>query len=212
MTNHEHGAWRREVIPAATESTLLALCDAKVLDRFYLAGGTGLALQFGHRLSLDLDFFAPEHFDEDALLQRAQKLEGFALVSKAPYTLHTTIQATKVSFLGYTYPMLYAVNEFLGVRIADPRDIACMKVSAIASRGTKRDFVDLHFCARQYGLDEILQMFGRKYSQANFSRIHILKSLTYFGDAEKDPMPHMLVPVEWEEIKESFLSRVPRLL
>ncbi len=212
MTNSEDRAWHREVIPPTTESTIHALCDAEVLDRFYLAGGTGLALQFGHRRSLDLDFFAPEHFDEDALLQRAQTLQGFALVAKAPYTLHTTIQATKVSFLGYAYPMLYPANDFLGMQVADPRDIACMKVSAIASRGTKRDFVDLYFCALQFGLDEILEMFGRKYSQANFSRIHVLKSLTYFADAEKDPMPHMLVPVDWGEIKGSFLSRVPRLL
>jgi hypothetical protein len=212
MTNDKHGAWHREVIPAATESTLHVLSAAELLDRFYLAGGTGLALQFGHRLSLDLDFFASEHFDEDALLQLAQTLEGFALVAKAPYTLHATIQATKVSFLGYAYPMLYAGNEFMGVHIADPRDIACMKISAIASRGTRRDFVDLYFCAQQFGLDEILQMFGRKYSQVNFSRIHILKSLTYFGDAEKDPMPHMLVPIDWGEIMKFFISGVPRLL
>jgi hypothetical protein len=57
MTNHEHGAWHRKVIPASTEATLCTLRDARLLDRFYLAGGTGLALQFGHRLSLDLDFF-----------------------------------------------------------------------------------------------------------------------------------------------------------
>ena len=212
MTNYEDRAWHREVIPPATESTIHALCDARVVDRFYLAGGTGLALQFGRRRSLDLDFFAPEHFDEDALLQRAQILEGFALVAKAPYTLNTTIQATKVSFLGHAYPILYPAHDFLGIPVADPRDIACMKVSAIASRGTKRDFVDLYFCALQFGLGEILEMFGRKYTQANFSRIHVLKSLTYFADAEKDPMPHMLVPVDWGEIKESLMSRVPRLL
>ena len=71
-----------------------------MLNNAYLAGGTGLALQFGHRLSLDLDFFSPEHFDEDALLQRLQRLSGFALLAKAPYTLHTTIEKTKVGFLG----------------------------------------------------------------------------------------------------------------
>ena len=83
MTNHEHGAWHREVIPASTEATLDALRDARLLDRFYLAGGTGLALQLGHRLSLDLDFFAEDHFNEEALLQHVQTLAGFALVAKA---------------------------------------------------------------------------------------------------------------------------------
>ena len=212
MTNHEQGAWHREVIPATTETTLCVLRDAHLLDRFYLAGGTGLALQFGHRLSLDLDFFAEDHFDEEALLQRVQTLAGFALTAKAPYTLHATVQATKVSFLGYTYPVLFPTNPFLDVAVADPRDIACMKVSAIASRGTKRDFVDLFLCAEHYGLPEILRLFDQKYAQTHYNRMHILKSLTFFADAEKDPMPHMLVTLEWDTVKQFFLRETPRLL
>jgi hypothetical protein len=182
------------------------------LDRFYLAGGTGLALQFGHRLSLDLDFFAKEQFDEETLLQRVQTLDGFALVAKAPHTLHATIQETKVSFLGYAYPVLFPTHPFLDVPVADPRDIACMKVSAIAGRGTKRDFVDLYLCAERYGLKEILRLFDQKFAQTNYSRIHILKSLTFFSDAEKDPMPHMLVTLDWERVKQFFLRESPRLL
>jgi hypothetical protein len=212
MTNHEHRAWHRKVILASTESTLRVLRDAQLLDRFYLAGGTGLALQFGHRLSLDLDFFASDHFDEEALLQRIQVLDGFALTAKAPYTLHATIQGTKVSFLGYSYPLLSPTNSFFEVAVADPRDVACMKVSAIASRGTKRDFVDLYLCAQRYGLADILRLFDQKYAQTNHSKIHILKSLTFFADAEKDPMPHMLVALDWERVKQFFLMEVPRLL
>lgn len=212
MTNHEHGAWHRKVIPASTETTLAAFRDAQLLDHFYLAGGTGLALQYGHRLSLDLDFFAHDHFDEEALLQRVQAIAGFALVAKAPYTLHATVQETKVSFLGYAYPVLYPTNPFLDVAVADPRDIACMKVSAIASRGTKRDFVDLYVSAERYGLKEILQFFDRKYAQTHYSKLHILKSLTFFSDAEKDPMPHMLVTLDWDTVKQCFLREAPRLL
>jgi len=212
MANHEHGAWHRTVIPASTEATLCTLRDTQLLDRFYLAGGTGLALQFGHRLSLDLDFFAKEQFDEETLLQRVQTLDGFALVAKAPHTLHATIQETKVSFLGYAYPVLFPTHPFLDVPVADPRDIACMKVSAIAGRGTKRDFVDLYLCAERYGLKEILRLFDQKFAQTNYSRIHILKSLTFFSDAEKDPMPHMLVTLDWERVKQFFLRESPRLL
>jgi hypothetical protein len=212
MTNPEFRAWHPKVIPASTETTLCALQDAKLLDRFYLAGGTALALQFGHRLSLDLDFFSPEHFDQESLLQQLQALPGFALVSKAPYTLHVTLQRTKVSFLGYAYPMLFPTNPFLEVAVADPREIACMKVSAIASRGTKRDFVDLYASAERYGLKEILRLFGVKYAQTHYSTIHILKSLTFFADAEKDPMPHMLVTIDWDKVKQFFLLEAPRLL
>jgi hypothetical protein len=200
------------VIPDSTHATLCALRDSRLLDGFYLAGGTGLALHFGHRISRDLDFFAPDHFNEDGLLQRVQVLSGFALVSKAPFTLHATIQSTKVSFLGYAYPELYSHDNFEGVSIGDPRDIACMKVSAIASRGTKRDFIDLNCCAEQYGLKEILRLFDLKYEQSHLSRIHVLKSLTYFADAEKDPMPHMLKPIDWGNVKQYFSMEAPRLL
>ena len=212
MTDREHWAWHSEVISAQTEATLRALRDANLLRNFYLAGGTGLALQFGHRLSLDLDFFAPEHFDEQAFLQRIQSLPGFALVAIAPYTVHAAVEKTKVSFLGYSYPVLYPPALFLDVAVADPRDIACMKLSAIASRGTKRDFVDLYVCAQRYGLEGILHLFERKYAQANYSKVHILKSLTFFSDAEKDPMPRLLAPLDWETIKQFFLRETPRLL
>jgi hypothetical protein len=146
------------------------------------------------------------------LLQRVQALDGLALVVKAPHTLHATIQETKVSFLGYVYPVLFPTNPFLEVPVADPRDIACMKVSAIAGRGTKRDFVDFYLCAQRYGLKNILRLFDEKYAQTHYSKIHVLKSLTFFGDAEKDPMPHMLIPLHWELVKQFFLSEVPRLL
>lgn len=212
MTNHEHVAWHSNVIPAATQETLCALRDAKLLERFYLAGGTGLALQFGHRLSQDLDFFAEDHFSEDALLQRLQLLNGFALAAKAPYTIHSAIKGTKVSFLGYAYPVLFPANRFQQVDVADPRDIACMKLSAIASRGTKRDFIDFYLCVQHYSFKEILHLFEHKYAQTNYSRIHILKSLTFFDDAERDPMPHMLLTLDWDLVKQFFLLEAPRLL
>jgi hypothetical protein len=212
MTHHEPPPWRREVITAATEAALCALRDAKLTDRFYLAGGTGLALQLGHRRSQDLDFFADSLFDEEILLQRVQTLDGFALVGRAPHTLHATVRGTKVSFLGYAYPQLFPRMPFLGVDVADPREIACMKVSAITSRGTKRDFVDLYIVAQQIGLAEILRLFARKYAQVRYSKTHLLKSLTFFEDAEKDAMPDMLVPFQWDDAKRFFLRETPKLL
>jgi hypothetical protein len=87
-----------------------------------------------------------------------------------------------------------------------------MKVNAIARRGTKRDFIDLYFLAQRYELEEILSWFAEKFFQANYSRIHILKSLTFFDDAEKDPMPHMLGELAWSDVKRFFLKNVPQLL
>lgn len=144
-------------------------------------------------------------------LQRIQEQPGFSLVAKAPHTLHATIQGTKVSFLGYAYPVLFPFPRFLTIAVADPRDIACMKISAIASRGTKRDFVDLYVSAQRFGLAELLRLFALKYAQTGYSKIHILKSLTFFDDAEKDPMPHMLIALEWDQVEQFFLQEVPRL-
>ena len=203
--------WHPEVITSSTEQTLHHLSTASLLSDFYLAGGTGLALQLGHRISEDLDFFTTDLFNEDALIQRIQRMPDFSVVAKAPSTLHANIQGTKVSFLGYAFPMLFPLTRFLEVHIADAGDIACMKISAIASRGTKRDFVDLYASAQRWGLAELLRLFDRKYAQTAYSQIHILKSLTFFEDAEKDPMPHLLTPVDWGEVKRFFLREIPHL-
>ncbi len=120
------------------------------------------------------------------MLQRIQEVLGFSLVAKAPRTLHANI--------------------------CRPRDIACMKISAIASRGTNRDFIGLYLTARQFGLTELFGLFQRKFVQADYSKTHILKSLVFFDDAEKDPMPHMLVPLDWDTVKIFFRHEVPGLL
>ncbi len=204
--------WHSGTITPGTAETLRTLRDRSLIGQAYLAGGTALALRFGHRTSVDLDFFAPDLFDEDALLARLQTMPDFSLVAKAPHTIHAVTQGTKVSFLGYPYPDLFPPAPFEGVPVADPRDIACMKLSAIASRGTKRDFIDLYVLCAGFGLREILGWFAQKYAGTRYNRLHLLKSLTYFGDAEKDPMPNMLVPLAWEDVIRFFTKEAPPLL
>ena len=208
----KESVWHRETVDAGVEHTLNALQRIPIVAPFYLAGGTGLALQLGHRRSVDLDFFLAQDFNEDHVVQNVQHLEGFSLVSKQPGTIYANIQGTKVSFLAYAYPVLFPFRLFLGTNVADPRDIGCMKVSAIASRGTKRDFVDLYVLTRHHGLEQLLGWFKRKYAQTNYSLVHVLKSLTYFEEAEQDPMPDMLQPLSWEEVKQFFTREAPRLL
>ena len=90
MPSEEH-LWHREVIAGPTEDTIKSLQRAALLDHFYLAGGTGLALQFGHRLSHDLVFSSSELFDEALFLQRLQGQPSLSVIAKAPHTLHLTI-------------------------------------------------------------------------------------------------------------------------
>lgn len=208
MESEEH-IWHPEVITPAVEGAIEGLHSKSILGRFYLAGGTGLALHLGHRRSVDLDLFSAEALDQDALVQKAQDLPGFSLLAKSEATLHAKIRGTKVSFLSYAYPLLFPLRLFLDVQVADPRDIGCMKVGAIAGRGTKRDFIDLYMVSKRYGLGRLLEWFRNKYAQANYSIVHVLKSLTYFEDAEQDPMPDMLVPLTWQEVKQFLLSEVP---
>ena len=122
----EQVRWHSEAIAAEAEAALATLRNASLLENFYLAGGTGLALRFGHRLSRDLDFFASQAFDEERLLQALRELPGFSLTATAPQTLHAIVQETKVSFLGYPYPVLFPSSRYREVAVADPRDIACM--------------------------------------------------------------------------------------
>ena len=113
--------------------------------------------------------------------------------------------------MGYPYPVLFPFAHVLEIAVADPRDIACMKISAVAGRGTKRDFVDLYVAAARYGLRDLLELFEKKFADLRYNRIHLLKSLTYFKDAEKDPTPDMLIPLSWDEVKAFFTEEAPRI-
>lgn len=156
--------WHPETITSRMEDALRALRKISVFSEAYLAGGTGLALRLGHRLSVDFDFFQSDPFDEEILLQRVQLLPGVAVVQRAPQTLHLIVQEVKVSLLNYMYPLLFTPAEFMNVLVADPRDIACMKITAIASHGSKRDFVDLYAASEHFGLSELMKFFSRKYA------------------------------------------------
>lgn len=204
--------WHPDAMSVGLQETLTEFERTSLLTPFYLAGGTGLALQLGHRHSLDLDFFTSETFDPELLLQNAQQLGGLAVLDRGSQTLHLQFRNAKVSFLGFAYPLLFSCALFRGVKVADARDIACMKISALAGRGAKRDFVDLYAVSQRYELPLLLELFQKKFSQVNYSRVHLLKSLTYFEDAEKDPMPDMRAPHSWGEVKRFFSTEAPRLL
>jgi predicted nucleotidyltransferase component of viral defense system len=208
----ENTSWHSEVIAPEVAVTAERLGSLSLLRSFYLAGGTALALYLGHRRSVDLDFFSPEPFNEDAVIASLHGIPDLAVISKSPQTVYVHASGTKVSFIGYQYPLLFPFADFRGFAVAGVQDIACMKLSALASRGSRRDFVDLYVVAREYGIPRLLDLFQRKYAQANYNLLHIRKSLAYFADAEQEPMPHMLVPLSWEEVKRFFLEQVRSLM
>lgn len=203
--------WHLEVLPRGWSDAASDLRARRALDGFYLAGGTAVALQRGHRLSVDLDLFSETNFASGTLRDRLRGLDGLRNLELAPGTLHLELRGVKVSFLHYPYPLLFPLADLDGLAVADPRELACMKLDALASRGTRRDFVDLHLLARTYGLPQIFEWFAAKYSSVAFNRTHLFKALTYFDDAEQDPMPDMLVPLDWAMVRQYFQTQVPLL-
>jgi len=189
-------------------STVLAGSD------FYLAGGTALAFQLGHRISVDLDFMSATFEDPEDLLRllrdRRLKFET-TLISKG--TLYLDVDGVQVSFFAYRYPMLAPLirpSDGL-LPLAHPDDIAAMKLAAITSRGSRKDFIDLWCLIREgCSLDSCLGLFRRKYSSRDIG--HVIRSLTYFDDADLDPEPRMLIKVSWEQIMADFIAWVDALL
>ncbi|MGD0977052.1 MAG: nucleotidyl transferase AbiEii/AbiGii toxin family protein [Minisyncoccia bacterium] len=194
-----------QVLPADAKKSLAILGKSGLLNGAYLAGGTALALQIGHRISVDFDFFTPEEFDENILVQRMQKtIPDFKLDRMEWGTILGYIGETRFSLFFYNYPLLFKTHDFMGVKIADIKDIAPMKIAAISDRGTKRDFIDLFFLIEEektLTLEEALELYDKKFGLLKQNRIHILKSLVYFDDAEKGGEPKMIKDISWDKIK-----------
>jgi hypothetical protein len=204
--------WHAEVLPDGWAHAAADLAARTALSGFYLAGGTGLALWLGHRRSIDLDLFSERAFESSSVRDRLRDLGGLRNLETSPGTLHLELHDVKVSFLHYPYPLLFPLQQFESLSVADPRDIACMKLDAVANRGSRRDFIDLYLAAQTYGLREIVAWFGVKYAAVSYNRTHIFKSLTYFRDAEEQPVPDMLIPFAWDDAQKFFRTEAPRLI
>jgi hypothetical protein len=182
---------------------------------FYLAGGTAVALCFGHRKSIDFDWFFSGKMEEPEKIQQFFEKENidFQITNMAPGTLHGTIDGVRFSFLEYKYPLL---NERIkwenkGVMLASLSDLACMKLSAIAQRGSRKDFVDIYvLLEEQFSLAEIFELYKQKYQKNNIAPV--LYSLSYFDDAEEDPMPEMLREFTWGQVKKEIKRRLKKFL
>lgn len=178
----------------------------------YLAGGTGLALHFGHRISQDLDFFTAKDFEEQQTIQFLQTLGKFNLKKTAWKTIIGTFEEVKFSIFHYNYSQLEPSVKFLQTaKVASPKDIAAMKIATVSQRCTKRDFIDLYFLIQKFSLEEILKFYKLKFKNASADKIHILKSLIYFTDAENEPMPRMLKKIGWPQIKKTLTEEVKKL-
>jgi len=203
-----------QVLSKNAKKSLATLGESGLLRDAYLAGGTALALQIGHRISVDLDFFTSKEFNGNIFVRKLKKLiPDFQLERMAAGTVLGNINKIRFSFFFYDYPLLFKKHNLSGIKIADIKDIAPMKIAAISDRGTKRDFIDLYFIIKMekvLSLDEILRLYDKKFGLLKQNKIHILKSLCYFDDAEQEPMPKMLKDVSWKEVKKFFEEEIKK--
>lgn len=188
--------------------TLELLRQLSVVPEFSamrLVGGTSLALQYGHRTSVDLDFFGT--FDSELSFSIILRSYGrLAIVKETSKIKVYLLDGIKVDFVHYDYPWLESPLQVDGLTLATPPDIAAMKVNAIEGRGSKKDFIDLYYLLQRYTLVEILEFYKQKYPEHSVFRA--LMSMSYFDDADMQPTPRMFTDVSWDEVKEYIQSQV----
>ena len=181
--------------------------------RFYLAGGTALSLQIGHRLSVDLDFFSPT---EDIPSIRAELEKALAplnatLADSAWGNLVYLAKNIRVGFYGYGYPLVAPIIETKDARLASIEDIALMKLDALLSRATRKDFYDLYFICQSIPLHQIFDKAPQKYPSVRDFEAQTVKRLVYFENAEAEADPSMLKHVDWQAVKEYFINQAKEI-
>lgn len=184
----------------------------------YLVGGTAIALHLGHQRSLDIDLFSrPGPFDLEAarraLVAATPRAE---IIEQSDVTLHLRLEGADVDIVRYPYRLLApAKRSPLGIRVAGLRDLATMKLAAIAKRGLRRDFWDLHeivFSGR-VSLARALEDYRKKFGTSEADIYHVPRALTWFEDAERESvMPRGLGVRRWRRIRADFEALVGTLL
>lgn len=200
-----------EVLPPTQRTLLENLAGQEWLGSFYLVGGTALALHIGHRISIDFDFFSRDEFDNHNVMRHLSDLGKFDLFEEGRDTIHGSLDGVKLSFLRYRYPVLKPLHPLHLLKLADIFDIALMKLSAISGRGAKKDFIDFYFLLQRLNLTELLRAYSEKYGEGVSHHYHLFKSLVYFQDAEHEPMPRMIQPVEWADVKRFMVQTVKEI-
>ncbi|HLU95014.1 MAG TPA: nucleotidyl transferase AbiEii/AbiGii toxin family protein [Membranihabitans sp.] len=196
-----------ETIPPGTLSLLKELQQSEILKNCPLAGGTALALQLGHRISVDLDLFSLDNLNLEEVKRFLESYPESLELSSSKSIVTYSIKRIKVDVVNYDYPPINPLIIESGILLYSLEDIAAMKLEAIKGRGRKRDFYDLYFLLQEFTLEEILQFNLKKYNVRN--PFMILKSLSYFEDAEVDPdvkVPPGVYRIEWDQVKNGIIE------
>jgi len=194
------------ILPEVQLRLFETLSGQSFIKDFYLAGGTCLALQIGHRQSIDFDFFIPADFDTALIVNTLSQIGVYERDNEEKNTVNGSLNGVRISFFGYRYGIIDEFINFNNIRIAGLKDIAAMKLEAIAGRGSKKDFIDMFFLLQHYSLKDMLSFHNLKYGTGLSNHYHLLKSLVYFADAEDEAMPVMKVEIKWKEVTQKIIA------
>lgn len=181
------------------------LSDNPAMGSFVLGGGTSLALRFGHRVSVDLDYFTTLEFHSLKLFEELGLISA-SVLSLANNTLCLDVGGVKIDFLRHAYTQLAPIDQINGQRLLSLSDLAAMKLNAVANRGSKKDFYDLVELLKHHTLQEMLGYFSTKYP--NTDPFVVVRSLAWFEDAEQEPDPISRVGQTWIEVKKILIAQV----
>ena len=196
-----------QTIHPNTLELLKTLMHLPLLGQMRLVGGTALALQYGHRRSVDLDFFGNTTENVDELTEALHDSVGNVVRGNCTKRIKTyMLNGVKVDIVNYDYPWIDALVAEDDIRLASSKDIAAMKVNAVMGRGTKKDFIDVYFLLRHFSFEELIKLYLRKYTDG--SEYRALLSMTYFADADPQPMPYMFEDVDWGSVKNVIREKV----
>lgn len=198
----------KTIDPTALE-LLNKIQSKSIFSELRLVGGTALAMQIGHRKSIDLDFFGTLNADELEITTTLNEIGEIRTLKKSKNINIYTINGVKVDIINYPYQWIDKPVVDNQLKLGGLADIAAMKMAAITGRGTKKDFIDIYFLLKYLTLRQILDLYAKKYPDG--SEFLVLKSLTYFEDAESDEEPIMLSPTDWFTVKNDIRQKIINL-
>jgi predicted nucleotidyltransferase component of viral defense system len=180
-----------------------------IKNNFALAGGTSLALQIGHRTSIDLDFFCTTPFDltELEIVLSSNEDLSFKFIGKNSRMFFCYINDVKCDFVQEPATLLNPFVEIDKVLYFSVEDIAAMKMHIICGRGKRKDFFDVYALLELYSRESLIIFFENKYSKSQLN--FFWRSIVYFEDAENDFEVVGFKPYNknWEEIKKIILQK-----
>lgn len=199
-----------QTVDPGTLDLLIKISSQTAFLKHRLVGGTSLALQYGHRLSIDLDFFSSEQIDYEEILLNVKSFGKVEVVSRSKFINSFFINDVKVDFVSLPYMWIDHPINYDSIRLASIKDISAMKLAAITNRGSKKDFIDIALLINELGLDQMINCYHEKYPDG--MEMMVLRSLVYFEDADAQADPVMLIPYNWANIKKLILDETKKFL